>query len=236
MNNDEMLARLIAQAEGDGADLVTLRAIVDEATDSGAARVLGRLGLADPTAQDDIDELRELLRAWRDAKASAWKAAIRWIIRGLLALLLVGVAMRLGPGLGPGPGRLNRGLGPNGAGKSVLRRAFCDLLFGIPAQTPMGFRFDYPRMRLRAEGLGSDGAPLRFGRRKGQGNTLVDAADAPLEPGRHGAGPVRPADGRDGASVDHRAVAAGGRRGRARPAPRGDAAGETRDPDRKRRG
>ena len=96
MQNEEMLARLIAQAEGDGADLVTLRAIVEEATDSGAARVLDRLGLADPTAQDDIDELRELLRAWRDAKASAWKAAIEWLVRGVLALLLVGIAVRLG--------------------------------------------------------------------------------------------------------------------------------------------
>ncbi|MEO9599616.1 DUF6127 family protein [Parasphingorhabdus sp.] len=98
MTNDEMLARLMAQAEGDGADLVTLRAIVEEATDSGAVRVLDRLGLSDPGAEDDIDELRELLRAWRDAKASAWKAAIRWIIRGALALLLVGIAMRLGLG------------------------------------------------------------------------------------------------------------------------------------------
>ena len=98
MNNDEMLARLMAQAEGDGADLVTLRAIVEEATDSGAARVLDRLGLADPSAQNDIDELRELLGAWRDAKASAWKAAIRWVVRGVLALLLVGIAMRLGLG------------------------------------------------------------------------------------------------------------------------------------------
>jgi|TARA_R110002126_G_scaffold44671_9_gene127154 uncharacterized protein DUF6127 len=98
MQNEEMLARLMAQAEGDGADLVTLRAIVEEATDSGAARVLDRLGLADPTAQDDIDELRELLRAWRDAKASAWKAVIRWVVRTVLALLLVGIAMRLGLG------------------------------------------------------------------------------------------------------------------------------------------
>lgn len=98
MQNDEMLARLIAQAEGDGADLVTLRAIVEEASDNGAVRVLDRLGLADPKAQGDLDELRELLDAWRDAKASAWKAAIRWIVRGLLALLLVGIAMRLGLG------------------------------------------------------------------------------------------------------------------------------------------
>ena len=60
--------------------------------------MLDRLGLADPTAQDDIDELRELLRAWRDAKASAWKAVIRWVVRTVLALLLVGIAMRLGLG------------------------------------------------------------------------------------------------------------------------------------------
>ncbi|MEM8917681.1 MAG: DUF6127 family protein [Pseudomonadota bacterium] len=98
MYKDEMLARLLEQAEGEGADLVTLRAIVEEATDSGAERVLDRLGLADPKAQDDIDQLRELLRAWRDAKASAWKAVLTWIVRGMLALLLIGIAVRLGLG------------------------------------------------------------------------------------------------------------------------------------------
>ena len=41
-------------------------------------------------------ELRELLRAWRDAKASAWRAAIEWVVRGALALLLIGLAWRLG--------------------------------------------------------------------------------------------------------------------------------------------
>lgn len=98
MQKEEMLARLIEQAEGDGAELVTLRAIVEEATDSGVERVLDRLGLADPTAQDDIDQLRELLRAWRDAKASAWKAAMTWIVRAFFALLLIGIAVRLGLG------------------------------------------------------------------------------------------------------------------------------------------
>lgn len=98
MQNEEMLARLMAQAEGDGGDLVTLRAIVEEATDSGVERVLDRLGLADETAQNDLTELRELLRAWRDAKASAWKAVVTWIVRGSLALLLIGIAVRLGVG------------------------------------------------------------------------------------------------------------------------------------------
>ena len=98
MTREDMLARLVAQADTQGADFVTLRAIVEESSELGARRVLGRLGLDDPEAQDDIDELRELLSAWRDAKASAWKAAIEWIVRGVLALLLVGIAVRLGAG------------------------------------------------------------------------------------------------------------------------------------------
>ena len=98
MTREDMLARLVAQADTQGADLVTLRAIVEESSELGARRVLGRLGLDDAGAQDDIDELRELLSAWRDAKASAWKAAVEWLVRGVLALLLVGIAVRLGVG------------------------------------------------------------------------------------------------------------------------------------------
>lgn len=96
MNRNDMLARLISQAQGEGSDLVTLRAVVEEASEIGAARALDRLGLGDPSAQEDLGELRELLSAWRDAKASAWKAAIDWLVRACLALLLVGIAVRLG--------------------------------------------------------------------------------------------------------------------------------------------
>ena len=96
MNRDEMLARLLAQAADEGADLVTLRAVVEEASELGAERVLARLGLDDPTAHTDLSELRELLQAWRDAKASAWQAAIGWLVRGALALLLIGIAFKLG--------------------------------------------------------------------------------------------------------------------------------------------
>jgi hypothetical protein len=102
MTREDMLARLIAQAASPdphgGVELITLRAIVEEASELGANRVLDRLGLSDARAQDDIDELRELLSAWRDAKASAWKAAVEWLVRGVLALLLVGIAVRLGVG------------------------------------------------------------------------------------------------------------------------------------------
>ena len=98
MTREDMLARLIAQAGHEGGELITLRAIVEEASELGANCVLDRLGLGDPSAQEDIDELRELLGAWRDAKASAWKAAVDWLVKGVLALLLVGIAVRLGVG------------------------------------------------------------------------------------------------------------------------------------------
>lgn len=100
MTREDMLARLIAQATDEGGELITLRAIVEESSELGANRVLTRLGLADAGAPEDLDELRELLRAWRDAKASAWRAVIEWTVRGLLALLLIGIAVRLGvPGV-----------------------------------------------------------------------------------------------------------------------------------------
>lgn len=102
MTREDMLARLVAQAASDaagfGPDIVTLRALVEEASELGAARALERLGLEDARARDDMSELRELLSAWRDAKKSAWKAAIEWLVRGCLALLLVAIALRLGVG------------------------------------------------------------------------------------------------------------------------------------------
>ncbi len=96
MNRDEMVARLVAQAEDQGAELVTLRAIIEEASELGAERVLSRMGLADPSAHIDLSELRQLLQAWRDAKSSAWKAALTWLVRGALVLLLLGIVFRTG--------------------------------------------------------------------------------------------------------------------------------------------
>ncbi len=43
-----------------------------------------------------MDELRELLQAWRDAKRSAVRAVLSWIVRVGLALLLLAMALRLG--------------------------------------------------------------------------------------------------------------------------------------------
>ena len=95
MTGDAVLARLMAQSEAKGVDLVTLRALVEEASQAGATRALGALGLDDPRARRDMDELRELLSAWRDAKRSARQAVVSWAVRVCLALLLIGLAVRL---------------------------------------------------------------------------------------------------------------------------------------------
>ena len=59
-------------------------------------RALKRLGLGDEEAQGDLAALRELLGAWRDAKRSVWKAAAGWLLRIAGALLLTGLAVKLG--------------------------------------------------------------------------------------------------------------------------------------------
>lgn len=77
-----------------------LQGLLEQASEAGAQRALARLGLDDASAAKDMTELRELLSAWRDAKRSARKAAIAWIVKMGLAMLLIGIAVKLGlPGL-----------------------------------------------------------------------------------------------------------------------------------------
>lgn len=100
MDEEEALARLVALAGTSAPDAALLRAVIEEASELGARRALARLGLADEAAREDMIDLRQLLGAWRDAKRSAWKAAVDWAVRAMLALLVVGLAVKLGlPGL-----------------------------------------------------------------------------------------------------------------------------------------
>ena len=96
MTAEALLASLMAQAEGRGVDLVSLRALVEESSQAGARRALASLGLDDERARRDMDELRELLSAWRDAKRTAWRAMVTWLVRIALAVLLAGMAVKLG--------------------------------------------------------------------------------------------------------------------------------------------
>jgi hypothetical protein len=82
-----MLEGLVMQAEAEGAARVTLRALVEEACEVGAARALRTLGFI---------ELRQLIQGWRDTKKSAASAVVAWVVRTAVALLLMGLAFKLG--------------------------------------------------------------------------------------------------------------------------------------------
>ncbi|MBX9880663.1 MAG: hypothetical protein K2X73_01685 [Sphingomonas sp.] len=96
MSEPLVLAQLIAQAQNQGADLATLRGLVEQAGELAAQRALARLGLDDPQAGHDMGELRELLAAWRDARSTLWRAFLSWAGRVAAAVLLAGVAIKVG--------------------------------------------------------------------------------------------------------------------------------------------
>lgn len=91
-----MLAGLMAQASEEGASLITLRALIEEASELGAGRALRTVGMHDRAAAGDFGELREVLQAWRDAKRTARNAVISWTTRGIVAGLLGFLAVKLG--------------------------------------------------------------------------------------------------------------------------------------------
>lgn len=80
-----------------------------------------------------------------------------------------------------GATRLHVLLGANEAGKTTALSAIADLLFGVPAQTAMGFRHHYKDLRIGATLRAKDGRRLVIRRRKGSKNTLLDENDRPLD-------------------------------------------------------
>ena len=90
------VAKLLAEASAQGADAARLIDLVEAASEAGATRALNRIGLHDAAAGKDIGDLRQLVQGWRDAKSSALRAVVTWTVRGLIALLLVGLAIKLG--------------------------------------------------------------------------------------------------------------------------------------------
>ncbi|MBK1674622.1 hypothetical protein CKO35_15255 [Ectothiorhodospira shaposhnikovii] len=65
------------------------------AAERGADRCLAHLGLENGGAARDIRDLRDLLDAWRDARHTAWLTTIKVVTTGILAVLLVGAAIKL---------------------------------------------------------------------------------------------------------------------------------------------
>lgn len=84
--------------QGRATSVKSMEQMARDAAEQGARLALAQLGLDDEHAAKDMAELRELLGAWRDAKKSAVKSVIGWVTRWGLALLVVGMAAKLGLG------------------------------------------------------------------------------------------------------------------------------------------
>ncbi len=69
--------------------------LLDRAAERGAERCLAHLGLENGHAARDIRELRDLLAAWREARRAAWQTIVKVTTTGILAALLVGIAVKL---------------------------------------------------------------------------------------------------------------------------------------------
>lgn len=91
MDQSDILETLISQALEDGAQPLTLRAIVEDASQTGAQRALAHIGLSDTSAHHDITELRQLLTSWHDVQTTARRTIVRWFTTLLLSFMVLGV-------------------------------------------------------------------------------------------------------------------------------------------------
>jgi hypothetical protein len=68
---------------------------VTRAAERGAERALACLGLENGHAARDIRDLRGLIDAWREARRTVWQTTVKVLTTGVLAALLVGIAIKL---------------------------------------------------------------------------------------------------------------------------------------------
>jgi len=69
--------------------------LLTRAAERGAERALACLGLENGRAAGDIRDLRGLIDAWREARRTVWQTTVKVLTTGVLAALLVGVAIKL---------------------------------------------------------------------------------------------------------------------------------------------
>lgn len=91
----DVLLALAEQAVDEGAEPLTIKALVEEASENGAQRALCSMGLSDPQAVGDIHELRQLLMSWRDVRRTARRALVAWLTKIGIWALLIALAIEL---------------------------------------------------------------------------------------------------------------------------------------------
>ncbi|MBM7094412.1 AAA family ATPase [Bacillus sp. H-16] len=71
--------------------------------------------------------------------------------------------------------------GPNEAGKSTILRSVANFLYGFPQQTADSFLHDNKKLLIEGQLSRKDGETLRFMRRKGRKNTVLDLNQNPID-------------------------------------------------------
>lgn len=71
-----------------------LDALVERAAEEGSKKALHAIGLHDEEAAADVRDLRGLLDAWREAKKTAMRTAVSFMIKAALVAMLAGVGFK----------------------------------------------------------------------------------------------------------------------------------------------
>lgn len=69
--------------------------LIEQAAEAGARKALASVGLQDDNAVHDVRELRNLLDAWRNTKATVAQTATRLVTTFILGALAAGLALKL---------------------------------------------------------------------------------------------------------------------------------------------
>ena len=78
-------------------ELAEFESLLEQAACRGARKALKEVGLADEEAANDIRTLRDLAGSIKTMQRTFLQTVVRWITIGVLALLVAGVAAKLGP-------------------------------------------------------------------------------------------------------------------------------------------
>lgn len=70
-------------------------ALLEQAAERGARKALADVGLEGDTAAADVRDLRSLLDAFKIVRTTALQTAVRIIVTAILALIVLGAAIRL---------------------------------------------------------------------------------------------------------------------------------------------
>ncbi|KFI24319.1 hypothetical protein CG50_10730 [Paenirhodobacter enshiensis] len=72
-----------------------LEDMLDRAARRGAKAALAELGLHDAQAATDINDMRSLIAAWREARSTAWQTMVRLGTTALFAMIATAVWLHL---------------------------------------------------------------------------------------------------------------------------------------------